>query len=489
MSRKGNKIDEMRWSLYEHVQLSQADFRAKLKSLDQTLMVDKAKQSFTKRRTWCQEGKPGMWYLFTTKGAKDDLKYAQLRVREPDGSDGEYCFKVYQTNLRDDSHNFGGDLSVGTGKIAYETVTDILKQVYAPICRSLKMPFLDFAFGKTPEEFKKFIPRQFYFFNPRYKDKYVEHASYADFCSMFPSCMLGEMPYANGMREVEGEVEPSKLYPFAFYPDTCDLAEYNGFDTRKWPVNDFKDLAFALCNQWRSKAYMQGKTITKTILMPAAFVHFDECWQALYKRRNDPTAPAQEKKAIKLVMNAFIGSLHMEKYQHQQAHVVAVVLARAGQKMLNVGRTIDINHIVQIAIDGIIYDSPVAVGTKQKALTVLHQNYADQRLFEHSMNCYCWIDRDTGKVVEAKHQGYNCDASGSPLSDDWMPQKPEELLELVNDTSLQETIKKVLAKEKTQRDALGLEALERIEKGECSLSDFWPKEQRMIKEVKHEMDK
>lgn len=503
---------KMDWDACEIEQLTHEQFAAKLKSLNPQKRVRKIATGQTKFSFWCTPDGEGRWMLkalsrlntqaFTrTPTITMDLfdlsqpevvryyKYARLYVREKNDENGYYVFKVYQTNLRDDSHN--ALRGAGTGAKAFEKVATKMAEgrpaAFTKVDGGTKKLTFDFAFGTTPKEYKNFIPHQFYYSGQQFKDQFIDHASYADFCSMFPSCMLGKLPDAYDAVEKEGRCEPTAEYPFAFYPDTYDLAEYKGFDTRKWaffPDGTAKGLSAVLSNEKRTQAYESGRTtITKTVLMRAAMFTMDDCWKYFYAKRRDPNTPADEAADIKVTMNAFIGTLHMNNYAHQQAHVVAVVLARAGQKMLDLinNSHLTLSHIVQIAIDGIIYVGKDAVGGNEKALTKLYQNETDARLYWHNINCYCFVD-GSGKITEVRHQGYNCDSQDHYLGDNWVPREPQELSQLKNDTSLQEMISAIAEEDDRESDEQVAKWIEDIKAGKTSLACAYPYQIKRIKQ-------
>ena len=141
-----------------------------------------------------------------------------------------FCYEdekyiTYSTNSTQDSKNgqeYEGSRAISLLNIAFKARKGI--SLYK-------------CYGTVNESFKDYIPKQFSYINQEYINKELK-ASGIDFSSSYPSCMCGPLPDSHTSVEVEGYVEPTKEYPFAFYTNGY-CAEYGVFDTRWWKTNPY----------------------------------------------------------------------------------------------------------------------------------------------------------------------------------------------------------------------------------------------------------
>ena len=129
-------------------------------------------------------------------------------------------FVRYGTNWLDSTKNE----THGTGSKAISLVLDKFTEVTgSTFCK---------AFGTVEERFKRNVPKQFIYTNPKHLNKQKRLGS-IDACSHYPANMRGRLPDAHTAIVVKGRVEPSEEYPFAFYK-SGHCAEYQVFDTHNW---------------------------------------------------------------------------------------------------------------------------------------------------------------------------------------------------------------------------------------------------------------
>lgn len=309
--------------------------------------------------------------------------------------DEEYLagYHHYTTHAKDDKKNI--NYAAGySGRDAFRAVSDRFVERTGKTIRE--------AFGTSIEEFKTCIPKQFYFTNPLLINK-TKIMSSCDFCSQYPSNLCGLLPDAHDSKKVYGIAEPNEEYPFAFYLKSGHCAQYNVFDTRNWNNSLFSYYLFGMKESWNGNKNIKPDEEV-TILMKASKYSFDEEMKYYYSQRHDnPLA--------KLVMNAFIGFLHKNNYRsNKQAHIAAIVIARANNKMLNLAEKIGIENVVHIAVDGIIYLGTDVYGTSVKALNELNQEVVGAKTMVIGANSYV-MEKD-GKVVKFKHGAYNARYDG-----------------------------------------------------------------------------
>lgn len=303
---------------------------------------------------------------------KDD--YFQLFLKE----DKKYV--TYSTNSVQDSkngHEYEGSEAITALSGAFKARNDV--SLYK-------------AYGTVNESFKDYIPKQLSYKDEKFYGKAIK-ASSVDYSSSYASCMCGPLPDAHTAVLTEGIVDPTKEYPFAFYTDG-GCAEYKRFDTRYWKQSPFFKVLFNYATVKKLKDVQ-----VNTILMKASPYTMDDIWQEFYNnRKTDDEA--------KLVMSRAIGMMHTKKYtSYKYAHLAAICIARNNQRILDVAEKIGKKHVIQICVDGIIYNTNQVFGTDEKKLGNLYQEYVGCDFKISGYNKY--IVLLDGECVKAKHGNCN----------------------------------------------------------------------------------
>lgn len=292
------------------------------------------------------------------------------------------------------------------------------------------------AFGTVKAEFKNCIPKQFYYMNKEYITTCKEDARFKgqlltgiDDSSHYPSCGCGRLPDSNTAVCLNGYVEPTEEFPFAFYIKSGFCAEYGVFDTRSW----VSDLKWGPClfdkKKWKENAFYREDEIT--VLMKASQYELTECWKYFYaKRKEDPEA--------KLVMNASIGQMHQKDVGWKRydrfpyAHIAAVIIARANQKHLNMIKKIGENNIVQVCVDGLIYKNNGKYGAdkSKKDLGVYVTEFKYGYAVFKGTNTYVIKVMPSGEF-KIRLSGYNAWKDGRPLiNEEFDGNHPEAMWDL-----------------------------------------------------------
>lgn len=319
-------------------------------------------------------------FSLARSGSKGD--WFQIRYRNENG------YQVIMTNWFDDSKNDGDRDGGGSCITRFEDKFQELNSV------GLKA-----AFGTVEESFKRNIPKQFYYINEDVLGKIII-ASSVDASSQYPSGLYGDLPDAHSAITVDGMVEPSLDYPFAYYSNG-HLAEFGGVDTRKWVGSPFEENLFRRLERHEDWCQWDSTTHVKTTLMKASKYHMDDVWQYFYDRR-------KEDPVNKLVMNATIGCFHMKYYDSRKyAHLAALTIARGNQKILDmVDRIGGKEKVIQICVDGILYRGKEQFGIQEKLIGQFHQEFAGCRFKITGTNNYVAINLN-GEVEKYKHGSYN----------------------------------------------------------------------------------
>ena len=312
-----------------------------------------------------------------------------LIIKSVDKND-EWKFTKYYTNIVDDSKNKITNKLQGQtpGNYAYNTVRKYFNEQYGVGFKK--------AFGITEAEFKYCVPKQFYWKDDRYQNVILNNISSVDFCSHYPTNLCGSLPDAHTAKKMPGRIAPTAEYPFAFYLRSGCVAEYNNFDTHDW-VNSrfFSSLFFDY--QISNMINFNDDTDEVTVLMKASKYELTEAMHYFYNKRHD-------NELFKLVMNAFIGTLHSVSYTNKKyAHIAAIAIARANEKMRKLAETI--KHPIHICVDGLIYQGNQILGTNKKELGQCNQEFLSCEFKFTGMNVY--VAKKDNKIIKFKHGAYD----------------------------------------------------------------------------------
>lgn len=222
------------------------------------------------------------------------------------------------------------------------------------------------AFGFVDKEFKRCIPKQFYYINKRLIGKKVI-ASSIDASSQYPSGCYGKMPDSHDPLIFDHYEKPTPDYPFAFYPKSGHLAIYGELDTRNWLSSRYVLDLFRIDGDDEYAFHSVPADKDETIMFKASDHELDETWDYFYQNKKMAEKDSQEYLDAKLVMNSAIGCWHRkdrrdtrsmpysDKGSYQLAHLAAVAIARGNQKILDKCAKIGEEKILHICVDGIIY--------------------------------------------------------------------------------------------------------------------------------------
>lgn len=263
------------------------------------------------------------------------------------------------------------------------------------------------AYGESPKEIKRCVPKQFYWIDDDLIGKLIRVSS-IDASSQYPSGCYGKLPDWHTAKEIEGYAEPTEEYPFAFY-DSGHLAIYGELDTHDWIESKYKWSLF------RFKGDYSLQKETKTILCKASAYEMNEVWDYYYDLKQ--SADKDHYDEAKLVLNSTIGKWHRkddkktsfdysDRRNYKFAHIVAVAIARGNQKILDKAKEIGECNVIHICVDGIIYLGDDVYGSQEKKIGQFCQEFSDMRFEMISTNCYSAED-DEGNVVKCKHAGYD----------------------------------------------------------------------------------
>lgn len=354
----------------KYEKITQDQMKDKIQGLDK----NKHANTKTQLNDWLKDGS----WLYERKGDN-----GILYIKENNQ------YKRYSTNVLDDNKNTQ-DI---TGTKAIQLLENKFKEINKV---SLKV-----AFGTTEENFKLNIPRQFYFVKENYKNRIIDGISSLDFSSHYPSCGCGILPDSHTAKSFDNYVEPTEEYPFAFY-DSGHIAIYKELDTHKWLL----DIDLAPYMLQKEVLYAASK---KTILMKASKYKMNDIWEYFYSKR-------KEDELFKLVLNASIGFFHTKRYtMRKYAHIAAVIIARANNKMFNLIKLVGYRNIIHVCVDGLIYKGKCSYGYGE-GLGSLKQEFLNKSIYIKGCNQYVISElNDYNNCLEIKHGGFDAREDNKPI--------------------------------------------------------------------------
>lgn len=353
-----------------HYGLKQEEFARLTEGLDPSMIA----KHRTLRSAW---RRPGTWLLIR------EGDYDSLAVNE----DGRY--HIYTCNQFDDDKNNG--LYRHVGQDSRKLVDALMEEQHGVDIKE--------AYGTCPRSIKDYVPKPVYYIDTRYSDVTQRNVWLEDYSSNYPAMACGKLPTWEGHIEIDGEVEPTQEYPFAYYAGTNQYAEYMRVDSRKW--SGYGEAATNVIAR-----ILPGKP-TKTILCKASPYEMTQIWQTLYRRKKEGDPDA------KIAMVSTIGTLHPDRAKFPpQYHVAATILSRAVQQHLDMYKrmTEDGAVVYQMVVDSFIYTpgSVKGYGSRAKTLGGLYTEISGLRYDQtNAINQYVFWNKD-GTTAMVRHGALVC---------------------------------------------------------------------------------
>jgi len=267
------------------------------------------------------------------------------------------------------------------------------------------------CFGTVEGKLERCVPKQLYWSK---NEPYLGNVSSVDFSSHYPASLCEILPDSHTAIVKSGTIKPTAEYPFAFYVKSGHLAIYKELDTHNWLFNRNLKLE----DLFRLKTIKKPDNIKvfddtfkqyitpdedETILMKPSKYTLKDVYQHFYDlRKVDPDA--------KLALNASIGQMHRKIYNRDKyAHLAAIAIARANQKILDLIIKIKFEDIIQIQVDGILYKGGQQYGIFDKYLGAPVQEVLNRPCRWDRLGVYMI---DLGDHMKVKCQGYNATTIG-----------------------------------------------------------------------------
>lgn len=357
-------------------------------------LKDSNKVHLSINKLYINKFKSGNWIEYGSKYTKD-LTFLVINDK--------YTIKAYRCNICVNT--------VDKSEASHNALKNIRDKFKERTNKTFKT-----CFGTVEEKYLRCVPKQFYWSK---KEPYEGLVSSVDYSSHYNSNICGLLPDAHTAIIKKGTVKPTKEYPFAFYLNSGHLAIYKELDTHTWLFN----------NKFEKEDLFRFKTIKKLDTCYddrfKEFISYDEDETVLMKPSTEQLDPEMEyfyeQKDIdedaKMTLVAAIGQMHRKRYNRDKyAHLAAVAIARANQKMLDLTNNLELKDILQIQVDGIIYtkDKILGIPEKDKYLGAPVQEAYNRPCKWRALGCYMIQLNDKMKI---KCQGYNAMTDG---------RKPEE---------------------------------------------------------------
>lgn len=303
------------------------------------------------------------------------------------------------------------------------------------------------AFGTAPIDWKVCTQKALYYICPLYQStdvnriKIIDNVNSVDGCSQYPTAICDRLPTTKGYKQVEGTVKPTEEYPFALYLKTGHVAVYNEFDTHDWLYHRMAIKLFR--NEFDVKTNPDYPFTYKyllqfnpdddiTILMKESEYTFKEEMEYFFNIKEQAPKDSKERAEAKLVMNAFVGMFHQsnprsyDKFAY--CHLSNIAIARANDRLIKVSDKINIEDIIHICVDGIIYKGKQILGVKERKLGNFEQEFSDCKGVFTAINTYMIKNKDN-EVEKYKHGASDTYKSSGKLIDDDPPTQYEQMFD------------------------------------------------------------
>lgn len=260
---------------------------------------------------------------------------------------------------------------------------------------------LNDIYGGLPMEYhqyRKCVPSpinwaSFWYCNKR--GKVAESCVKADICSAYGTEASKTLPdcHASAIKVVQGRVEPTEDYPFAFYLRSGHMAIWNEGNTME--LNQSK---YITCDHTEEMA----AECDETLLCPAAKKTLEEVFEDLYEGR-------KEHPEYKGVMNMTIGMFHRKKTRMESENLwplAAAIKFRCNKRIIDTCEWLEERGQKPILIntDSIMWEGEYSeefeeVFSNEKKLGNFTWEYKKCRAVMRSSKIYQIEDVESGEVI------------------------------------------------------------------------------------------
>lgn len=275
-------------------------------------------------------------------------------------------YKYMNSQLTSDEQNDGI-----TGAYCYDRVNEMFKKQYG---LSIFNAFSGRKYRKLYFDIKHCVPKQPHYF---VETDVIDKGYKADVSSAFPTQAVKSLPRFDDCQILDGRIEPTEEYPFAFYLKSHHLKIFNELDSRDFENKFYLEYYYKVYNDF------VPENMEKTVLCKKSEYSFDKIMKKLYNNRKINT---ENKK----IMNAFIGVLHYNT-NPQCSHIAACIIARCVKDMCERAKILEEqgNKVYLISTDSILWrGNPSDVATDEKFMGSFTMEEKNIRFCVRGCNCY-----------------------------------------------------------------------------------------------------
>lgn len=266
---------------------------------------------------------------------------------------------------------------------AWEAIQQAFQEIYGI---SLEKAFKPRNHHEYYTSIKQCVPSPINWANRVWGSKILKNVKKADVSSAYPAELSKRVPTWENCKTMDGVIEPSKEYPFAFY------------DNRHIKVLEEDGTIISTYELANSQYYMTSKTkkcgdkeidkflstpATKTILCKASKYSFEPIMKKFYDNR-------KEFPEYKQFMNLAIGMFHRNK-SPQYSNIAAVVLLRCSLNMVKRIDYLKSHKCIPLLVntDSISWlGDDVSLTSNIKYMGAFYLEYNDCEMYIVSPKCY-----------------------------------------------------------------------------------------------------
>lgn len=334
-----------------------------------------------------------------------DFKTRALRLIKGNGTYHIYnCNSYIEIRYIDDcephqirfSKNGLKQENVGAGREGMDHFNHQLKELTNDDDISLFKIFSGQKYKAEYEDVKKCVISPFDYCNDHFTNRKIKVYK-ADVSSAYPFELTKSLPTFHDCKRINGRVEPTKEYPFAFYIKSRHVKIFNELYTR-----DFKNTLYpyrSIGRVWNPLDSVKPEDDI-TILCKEEKEYSKYIQQIAYDLYNG----RKEHPEYKIWLNAFIGKLQSNSNPFASC-VSAVIIARCAYNMIKRCEVLrnENNIPVLVNTDSIswININPSSVYTTEKKIGNFVLEYAGTDMYIKSVKAYQYITEEGCKTVFA----------------------------------------------------------------------------------------
>ena len=279
------------------------------------------------------------------------------------------------------------------------------------------------AFGRITEnqqEFAEFSARSLGF----NQLGAFEHVYKADISSAYPAAICGSLPDAHGMKRIQGFVEPTDEYPFAFYLKSGNVIIKDELDTR-----DLNEFVLKNTGKIKNGKFQQAiRPIDyfneETILMKKSDYELTPEMLKLYERKSIPEYSEETKQ----ILVSFIGRMDSYLYNrwNYQGHLSTISYTRHLKRMSDLITSIQNlgGEIIHIIVDCISWKGKIIPEvTKKKYLGAFHIEAVNTDYAIINRYKYSYFDTSGKLIRKGEDKDFEIDMKGDYIYRVWENQK------------------------------------------------------------------